>query len=920
MKSYIKVFYLLFFIFNSPVVFGELWNDADFRMVEYNVKEASNSLCSGGALLFKEDFGGNLSTDPIYSSTPLPQVTGITFGSDGNPKYKYAIRKFGFPHTTWYSFEALDDHTYPGDITRGYFLEVDGTANPAQIYSCRIDGLCANAEVYLSMWGMSTIFLSGSSYANAKLRLVIRNVSDNSILASKNVELVNGKGYWEQMGLAFILPSGVNSIIYCIENNSGTGNGNDFAIDDIEIRLCTPPVVVKCKDTICVGDDAIFTGTFVNDGTFSEPLEYCWLYSPTGDLTSQKTWNIVGTNSHLLDIQSAQEANSGYYRLAVASFGNIENVNCRSISDPFNITVTDCVPQCIKRDTINHKICDGEIYLFNSVPLNQTGIYFDTLYTSSGCDSILCLNLTVNPRLELNLDTTICKGDTILFGMSSLTVGGDYMYTFKTLSDACDSIVNLHVSVVECVPPPIPVNDTIVASACDSTAIIKFLGNDTYTCATPQISLLTKPTVLGAIATIQSDSLVYRIVSGHAAIDSVQYSITCDGVSASAWAYFVVQSNSLVTTEVFPNDTICKGEYLLFSGKLTNMGTLTSPLMYQWQKSNDGVEWAAVDNSSWTSFGSGAGSATFMLQTVGAGTTYYRLMIAELGDELLKKCFVTSSVLPVYVVQPTVDTLRLSGCGQVEYENKKFVSDSTFVVETQNAGGCANELTVEITVKPEPLGEKTVTDCDSVTYLGITYFHDVDLTERFSSLGECDSLFVTHIDVDNCLSGYLVEDLIVNKYDWIVLCNNTKAKKLIPNYEEIHYQWYKDGQKMIGELDDYYTEDRLLFGCFFLRLLIMAEGQAHPFISETLCINHENLTIAPNPVTLSQYAVINYDFTDEEKVGLYVEIYNYQGVKITRFEPVAYPINLPTGLAQGVYYVKVITGTNRIFGVKLIVN
>ena len=117
---------------------------------------------------------------------------------DGNPKYKYAIRKFGFPHTTWYSFEALDDHTYPGDITRGYFLEVDGTASPAQIYSCRIDDLCANAEVYLSMWGMSTIFLSGSSYANAKLRLLIRNVSDNSILARKNVELVNGKGNWEQ--------------------------------------------------------------------------------------------------------------------------------------------------------------------------------------------------------------------------------------------------------------------------------------------------------------------------------------------------------------------------------------------------------------------------------------------------------------------------------------------------------------------------------------------------------------------------------------------------------------------------------------------------------------------------------------------------------------------------------------------------
>ncbi|MDD3479002.1 MAG: T9SS type A sorting domain-containing protein [Paludibacteraceae bacterium] len=783
-------------------------HDTTLKMVSV---EANATIPTTGTLLFKEDFGGNAVGDPSISTTPISQCN-LNFKMDGNPKGagNYVIRKFSYPsHNSWYP--RLSDHTHPNDTARGYLMQVDGSATAGQFYTCQIDNLCAEAELYLSVWGMGSC--NSTSWTDASLTLVVKNLA-NTELGRQNITLEQGDGVWKQHGMPFKMPIGETSIIFSVINNTADASGNDFMLDDIEVRLCTPPVTVSIAptDTVCGGTNVSMVGMFNNDGTFTEPLEYRWLYSATGDLTSQASWTAVGINATTLEMISAQPTKSGYYRLAVASSGSIDLENCRAMSDPVHLFVNQC----------SHVVTS--------------------------------------------------------------------------------------------------INDTIVALACDSTAIIKFLSNDTYTCATPKISLLTKPTVLGAIATIQSDSLVYSIISGHAAIDSVQYSITCDGVSASAWAYFVVQSNSLITTEVFPNDTICKGENLLFSGKLTNVGTLNSPLMYQWQKSNDGVVWVAVDNSSWTSFGSGAGSATAMLQTAGAGITYYRLMIAELGDELLKKCFVTSSVLPVYVVQPTVDTLRLSGCGLVEYENKTFVSDSTFVVETQNAGGCANELTVEITVKPEPLGEKTVTDCDSVTYLGITYFHDTDLTERFSSSGECDSLFVTHIDVDNCLSGYLVEDLIVNKYDWIVLCNNTKAKKLVPNYEEIHYQWYKDGQKMIGELDDYYTEDRLLFGCFFLRLLIMAEGQAHPFISETLCINHENLTISPNPVTLSQNAVINYDFTDEEKVGLYVEIYNYQGVKITRFEPVAYPINLPAGLTQGVYYVKVITGTNRIFGVKLIVN
>ena len=74
------------------------------------------------------------------------------------------------------------------------------------------------------------------------------------------------------------------------------------------------------KDTVCIGSSTTFEGVFTNDGTFNGPFEYRWLYSPTGNLTSQEDWVIIGSSQNLT-LSNLTSSQTGFYRLAVAGAG-----------------------------------------------------------------------------------------------------------------------------------------------------------------------------------------------------------------------------------------------------------------------------------------------------------------------------------------------------------------------------------------------------------------------------------------------------------------------------------------------------------------------------------------------------------------------------------------------------------------------
>ena len=1052
--------------------------------------------CPNGTLLFKEDFGGNSVDDPHISTTPI-KAMDKAYKQNTSGKHpsmssgRYLVTKKGYangdttssnPYSQWY---IQDDHTYPNDYTRGYFLQVDGKDGAHTFYSTELTGLCADAQLYFSAY-VANVF---TYYQQSQRTSIGRHTVEPNLLfvisdAETGQEFMRSttgpiapdatlpelgdwrkSSTWHQVGVSLRIPTGVNAVKLTISNSAEGGIGNDFALDDIEVRLCLPPVSVAAADTICSGGTTTFEGTFTNNGTFTEPLAYRWLYSATGNLTSQDDWATIGSNSNKLTLENTTRSNEGYYRLAVASQDGLDRINCRAMSDPIHLSVREI------RSEITDTICAGESYRFNARTLTATGTYIDTLTTLFGCDSIvtlklhvrdeirtplykklcygdsllfggkyrtqsgtyidtltaisgcdsivtlnlqirseirsilyqeLChgdsllfaghfrtqsgtyndtlttlfgcdsivtLNLHIKPEIRTTLDQMLCYGDSMLFGGKYRTQSGIYTDTLTAASgcdsvvvlqlnirpeirstiqrricedesyffhhqqlnqsglyadtltamSGCDSIVTLELIVRHCEQVTAG-NDTAYLSVCDSIVAIGLSDNDAWTCAEPTFTLITQPTIAGATATIYADSLIYRNATrSHSGRDSLQYSINCGEFADTAIIYLSITQSASIDIELVPNAPVCLYNYAIFSGTFKNNGTLTPPLVCQWQTSaDDGVTWTPINK--WRYF---AGSTLSEIYQINDAEHYlFRLLVTEQGNESLEHCYVMSNLLPIDILSDT-ETLTLSGCGRVEYDGKTYTADTTFLETGTATSTCGNRL-VSIQVFDAPESEQTILFCDTITYNGQLFYTDTTIVERFASptndATPCDSTATTHLIMNCTAGGTYIEDLIVNKYDWIMLCNNRKAYTLVPNYTQMRYQWYRNGERIEGATDDYYTENRMLDGCYMLRLLMVDENTAHIFVSETKCVNAHALTIVPNPVAAGQSAVIEYYFSESDKQGLYVDIYDNVGLLYYHLEPSTYPIVLPSNLAVGIYNIKVVTGLGQIFNVKLIVN
>lgn len=107
---------------------------------------------------------------------------------------------------------------------------------------------------------------------------------------------------------------------------------------------------------------------------------------------------------------------------------------------------------------IDTTICSGQWMEVNNVRYFDTGSYSIMLETPGGCDSLVSLNLTVIPLLETQIDTTICFGQWIQVGTFKYFESGPYSNLLET-STGCDSLVSLNLTVL---PPPTTLIDTTI--------------------------------------------------------------------------------------------------------------------------------------------------------------------------------------------------------------------------------------------------------------------------------------------------------------------------------------------------------------------------------------------------------------------------------------------------------------------------
>jgi hypothetical protein len=320
-----------------------------------HVEPAVADCYTAGTIIWKEDFGGNEVSDPFAKPEGIPQVTGYTYVS-GFPVGggTYSIQKVGQPHGGWYE---PYDHTFPDDPERGYLVQFDATYAAGQHYECEIDNLCSGSRLYFSAWLMSVQATDAPDKTNQTF--LMEDLNGNILNSYDTGDLPDLDPVWKRYGFEFAVPSGQSSVVLRILNNGKGSIGNDFVLDDIEIRLCTPPVDVTPDEApVCAGSQVVLTGTYTDDGIFGANLLYKWIFSKTGNINDPSEWKDVsvenssnnGKVSSTFNIPAVDDANTGYYRLIVSNRGNINNYNCRAMSDLVHVSLSSPAPSTVGSD------------------------------------------------------------------------------------------------------------------------------------------------------------------------------------------------------------------------------------------------------------------------------------------------------------------------------------------------------------------------------------------------------------------------------------------------------------------------------------------------------------------------------------------------------------------------------------------
>ncbi len=152
-------------------------------------------------------------------------------------------------------------------------------------------------------------------------------------------------------------------------------------------------------------------------------------------------------------LQGAYQNSSGVYFDTLLAINGCDSIHTTVLAINPNYNITD--PTVI--------ICASDSALIYGIYRTISGIFYDSLSTIDGCDSIHSTVLSVNPEYSINDSALIiCNGDSSLIYGTYRTSGGTY-YDSLTTVDGCDSVY----STILTVNNTFDINDSAI-SICNS--------------------------------------------------------------------------------------------------------------------------------------------------------------------------------------------------------------------------------------------------------------------------------------------------------------------------------------------------------------------------------------------------------------------------------------------------------------------
>lgn len=397
-------------------------------------------------------------------------------------------------------------------------------------------------------------------------------------------------------------------------------------------------------------------------------------------------------------------------------------------------------------------VCYGASYSFAGRNLSASGTYFDTLTNHYGCDSIITLNLTVDPAIVTNLHASICSGSAYTFNGQQLTSSGTY-HAYLTAQNGCDSTVTLvlHVGTV--------VTDTFSASVCAGSSY-NFNGrnlsqagsyNDTLiaqggcdSIVTLQLSVNQPVFGSASVSICNGGSYNFngRILSSPGTYtDTLPSSTGCDSIVT-----LTLQTAPYLSTAI--SAAICQGTTYDFNGQ-----SLGSPGVYYDTLTAQGgcdsiitLTLTVNQTKDTTIYALICAGNTYLFNgiQVGATGTYFEALTGANGCDSIVKLQLTVNTL--LTVNPTVHI-----CYGASYNFNGQILDTTgtYVDTLVAQGGCDSAVILNLIV--DSLLHTTV--YDSICTGGVIHFNGHNLTQAgtyidtLQSHTGCDSIVTLNLAI-----------------------------------------------------------------------------------------------------------------------------------------------------------------------------
>ena len=591
-------------------------------------------------------------------------------------------------------------------------------------------------------------------------------------------------------------------------------------------------------------------------------------------------------------------------------------------------------------------------YSWHGRSLSVSGTYYDSLLTTKGCDSVYQLNITFIDPYLFSDTVSICQGENYLWRGRRYSTTGIYYDSLKT-ADNIDSVYRLMLTVNPVVITPVNLtacaNDEMPSWAADAVAGNTYHHYDTLVASTGCDSII--HTALKVNPTyFNQQSVTWPSAAGN--YNWHGKTITGSGIYYDSLTTVITGCDSVFQLNITFADkylfeeshAICQGDYYDWRGqRYTQAG-----VYYDSLKTADQVDsiykltLTVNQNYFFLTVHTICQGETYRWHDMDCTTAgvYYDSLLTTAGCDSVYE--LTLTVNPTYYVQE-----RHAICqGDVyQWHNRNLNAAGVYYDSLTTATGCDSVYELTLRVDRTYFVQEQYSICQGDVY----QWHNRSLStagvyyDSLTTTAGCDSVYVLTLTVN--ASYFIQEQYSIcegDYYQWHYRNLNTDGvyydslfttegcdsvyeltltvnpTYLVEDSAELAedgsgYMWHGKTYSVAG---DYVDSLSTVFGCDSICILHLSDP-IHSGIDETSRII--DVKVVPNPVKAGGTAYISADWTDEEIDGMTIEVITATGAVVSRITPETQTTTLGGISLQGIYFIRITTGTEDVYIRKLIV-